>query len=72
MHCAAPSVDGTSLITMVLLKTGGNVGCFARWHQASKNPEHIGSKTRANLVEKGYEKLGGAYIHVKFGNRLNH
>ena len=30
VHCATPSVDDASFITMVPLKTGGNAGWFAR------------------------------------------
>lgn len=29
VHCAVPSLNEASLITMVLLKTGGNAGWFA-------------------------------------------
>lgn len=44
VHCAIPLIYDVSLITMVLLITGGNVGWFAFWHLSFKNPEQNLSK----------------------------
>lgn len=34
-----PAIDDASYITVILLKTGGNMDVFARWQKDSKNPE---------------------------------
>lgn len=46
---ATPAVNGASLTSVFVLKTGGNAG----WHQASKNPDR--TRVRNPFTEKGHE-----------------
>lgn len=56
VHCATPSVDDASLITVAPPKAVGNAGWFAKQHQGPKTSEQNRSRTTASsyLVEKGY------------------
>lgn len=38
-HCTTLTINDASLITMLLLKTGGNTGWIANWHHASNYSE---------------------------------
>lgn len=51
-HYEKPSIDNATLIRMVPLKTGGNVGGFASWHQGSNETS---SRSLSLLVEKEYK-----------------
>ena len=64
VHCATPSVDDASFITMVPLKTGGNAGWFARWHQGSKNPERNRFKNQSLFGGKGLKEDEPADPHL--------
>lgn len=52
VHCATPSIDNTSVNTVVPLETGRTVGWFASWHQISKNPEWNRFKNPYPVVRK--------------------
>ncbi len=57
VYCVTPSVGDAALITMVPLKTGGNVGWFARQHQGSENPERNQFKNWTNWLNYNFVQL---------------
>lgn len=57
VHCAVPSVDGASLITMDSLKTGGNAGLKNPEKKQFKKPFPVGEERENQKCSASFTSL---------------